>query len=57
MDDRGIGFGSKQGQEMFVFSAAPEPPLRVTQLPVQWVLGALSLPVKRPEREANYSPS
>ena len=37
---------------MFVFS------LGVTQPPVQWVLGTLSLPVKQPGREASYlSPS
>jgi hypothetical protein len=27
-----------------------------TQLPIQWVPGALSLGVKRPEREADHSP-
>jgi hypothetical protein len=27
-----------------------------TQSPIQWVLGALSLGVKRPRREADHSP-
>jgi hypothetical protein len=27
-----------------------------TQTPIQWVLGALSPGVKRPEREADHSP-
>jgi hypothetical protein len=27
-----------------------------TQLPIQWVLGALSMGVVRPGREADYSP-
>jgi hypothetical protein len=30
--------------------------VRPTQLPIQWVLGVLSLGVKRPEREADHSP-
>jgi hypothetical protein len=30
--------------------------LRPTQPPIQWVLGALSLGLKRPDREADHTP-
>jgi len=33
-----------------------KPALGSTQPPIQWVLGALSLGVKRPGREADQSP-
>jgi hypothetical protein len=32
------------------------PALEPTQPPIQWVLGALSLEIKRPGREADHSP-
>jgi hypothetical protein len=41
---------------MFLLSTASKPALGPTQPPIQWVLGALSLGVKRPGHEANHSP-
>jgi len=32
------------------------PAVEPTQLPLQWVVGALSLEIKRPECEAGHSP-
>jgi hypothetical protein len=40
----------------FLFSKSSRPALGSTQPPMQWVLGALSPGVKRPEREADHSP-
>jgi hypothetical protein len=40
---------------MFPFDIMSRPALESTQPPIQWVLGALSLGVKRPEREADHS--
>jgi hypothetical protein len=40
-----LGFDSRRGLGIFLF----------TQLPIQWVLVALSLGVKRPGREADHS--
>jgi hypothetical protein len=54
MDNR--GFESRQGQGIFLFTTASRPALEPTQPPIQWVLGALSLGVKRPGREADHSP-
>jgi len=42
----------EQGQVIFLFATASRPALGPTQPPIQWVLGALSLGVKRPERKA-----
>jgi len=39
-----------------LFTTASTSALGPTQRPIQWVLGALSLRVKRPEREAEHSP-
>jgi hypothetical protein len=50
------GFDSWQGLGIFLFTAASRPALGTTQSPIQWVPGALSQGVKRPGREANYSP-
>jgi hypothetical protein len=41
---------------IFLFTTGFMLALRSTQPPIQWVPGALSLGVKRPEREADYSP-
>jgi hypothetical protein len=48
-------FDSRQRQEIFLCSIAYRLALMPTQLPIQWVKGALSLDVKRPEREADHS--
>jgi hypothetical protein len=41
---------------IFLFATASRTVLEPTQPPIQWVLGALSLGVKRPGSEADYSP-
>jgi hypothetical protein len=54
LDDR--GFESRQGLGIFFYTTAvSRMALGPTQLPIQWVPGALSLGVKRPEREADHS--
>jgi hypothetical protein len=40
----------------FSFDIVHRTALGPTQPPIQWVPGALSLEVKRPEREADHSP-
>jgi hypothetical protein len=54
LDDR--GFETQQGLRIFLFTIASRPAMRSTRPPMQWVLGALSLGVKRPGREADHSP-
>jgi hypothetical protein len=49
----GREFESRQGLGIFLFATASGPVLEPTQPPIQWVLGALSLWVKRQEREAD----
>jgi hypothetical protein len=49
-------FESRQGLGIFLFATASRPTLGPIQLPIRWVRGALSLGVKRPGREADYSP-
>jgi hypothetical protein len=51
-----LGFDSRQGLGIFLFTTASRTALWPTQPPAQWVAGAFSLGVKRPEREANHSP-
>jgi len=53
LDDR--GFESRQGLGIFLFTIASRPALGPTQPHMQWVPSALSLGVKRPGREADYS--
>jgi hypothetical protein len=47
-------FESRLGQDFFL-STSSRPALRPKQSPIQWVMGAVSLAVKRPEREAEHS--
>jgi hypothetical protein len=47
---------SRQTLGVFLFTTVSRPALGPTQPPIQWVPGALSLGVKRPEREADHSP-
>jgi hypothetical protein len=42
--------------KIFLFSTAARPALGPTQPPIQWVLGDLSLGIKRQGREADRSP-
>jgi hypothetical protein len=51
-----LGFDSRCGLGIFLLTTAYRTALRPTQPPIQWVLGALSLGVKRPGREADQSP-
>jgi hypothetical protein len=44
------------GWEFFFFTTASKTALGPTQIPIQWVAGALSLGVKRPGREADHLP-
>jgi hypothetical protein len=53
-----LGFDSRRGLGIILFTTASRTALGFTQLPIQWVPGALSLGVKRLECEAdNSSPS
>jgi hypothetical protein len=54
LDDR--GFESHQGLGIFLFTTASRPALGLTQSPIEWVPGVVSLGVKRSGREADYSP-
>jgi hypothetical protein len=51
------GFNSRQGQEIFLYSTASRLALGPTQLPNQWVPGALFPGVKRQGCEADCSTS
>jgi hypothetical protein len=51
-----LGFYSRRGLGTFLFTTASRTALGPTQPPIQWVPGALSVGVKRPEREADHSP-
>jgi hypothetical protein len=54
LDDRMIGFDSRRGLGIFIFTTASRPVLGPSQPPIQWVPGALSAGVKRPGREADH---
>jgi hypothetical protein len=47
---------SSPGRGWEYFTTASKPALGPTELPIQWIPGALSLGVKRPGREADHSP-
>jgi hypothetical protein len=51
-----LGFDSRWGLGIFIFTTASRTALGPNQPPIQWVPGALSLGVKRPGRETHYSP-
>jgi hypothetical protein len=51
LDDRGVG-----RLRSYLYSTASRPTLGSIQPPIQWVPVALSLGVKRLEREADHSP-
>jgi hypothetical protein len=50
------GFDFWQGLGIFLLTNASRPALGPTQPPIQWVPRALSMGVKRPEREYDHSP-
>jgi len=52
----GVRFPAGVGLGIFIFTTVSRTALESTQPPIQWVPGVLSLGVKRPEREAYYSP-
>jgi hypothetical protein len=51
------GFGSRQGQDIYLSSIGSSRGLGLTQSPLQCVPGPLSLGIKRPWREADHPPS
>jgi hypothetical protein len=51
-----LGFDSQRWLGIFLFTTASRTALGLTQPPIQWVPGVLSLGVKRPRREADHSP-
>jgi len=51
-----LGFDSWRGLRIFLFTIVSRTALGPSQPPVQWVLGVLSLGVKRPVREADHQP-
>jgi hypothetical protein len=55
LDGRGVRVRVPVGARIFFMSSRSV--LGLAQPPVQWVPGALSQGVKRPEREADHSPS
>jgi hypothetical protein len=50
-----LGFDSRQGLGIFLFTTASRTALGPSQPPIQWVQGPLSVGVKRPGREADHS--
>jgi hypothetical protein len=54
LDDRGVAVRVPVGSRIFLFSAFSRPALGPTELPIQWVPGALSPGVKRPGCEADH---
>jgi hypothetical protein len=53
---RVLGFDSRRGLWIFLFTTASRRALEPIQPPIQWEPGTLSLRVKRLDREADHSP-
>jgi hypothetical protein len=47
-------FDSRRGLGNFSFETMSRPNLGPIESPIKWVLGVLSLGIKRPEREADH---
>jgi hypothetical protein len=56
LDDWMVGVRFPARVRSFLFDTMSRPALRPTQPPIKWVPEALSLGVKRPGRENDYSP-
>jgi hypothetical protein len=56
LDDRGSRVRFPAGAGNFLFTTASRTALGPTHPPIQWIIGALSLGVKRPMRETDHSP-
>jgi hypothetical protein len=52
-----LRFDSRRRLGIFLFTTAARTTLGSTKSDIRWVPGALSLGVKRPEREADHSPA
>jgi hypothetical protein len=52
-----VGFDSRRGLGIFLFTITSRKALGPTQPPILWVPAALSVMIKRPGREAEHSPS
>jgi hypothetical protein len=50
-----LGFDSRRGLGIFLFTTVSTVALGPAQPPIQWVPGSLFLGVKRPGREADHS--
>jgi hypothetical protein len=50
-----LGFDSRRGLGVLLFTTASRTALGPTQCPIKWVPEALSVEVKRPEREVDHS--
>jgi hypothetical protein len=51
-----LGFDSRRGQGIFLFTITSRTALGTTQPPIHWVPEAISQGVKRPGHEADHSP-
>jgi hypothetical protein len=51
-----LGFDSRRGLGIFLFTTVSSTDLGPTQPTIQWVPGAFSVGVKRPGRETDHSP-
>jgi hypothetical protein len=56
LEDWMIGVRIPAGAGKFLFDTVSRPALGPTQPPIQWVIGLISLGVKRPKRETGHSP-
>jgi hypothetical protein len=56
LDDLGVAVRVPVGSRIFSYPKSSRPAPRSTHPPIQWVLGDLSLGVKRPGREVDHSP-